>query len=133
MAATLTNGIFAIALLAGSATCVVASLWLAQCLSLDRRFLGSSISASSQRIRAILGATALAISVAMLLGFFPGNFLNPWTAFAALGMALLSMVTIATSISAPQIEAPQATSEFESDSYSLRQPTTAQSQSRKAA
>jgi hypothetical protein len=131
----LSDGIFIALLLAGSVLSVVTCLWLAQVISMKRCIFGRLFEGNEKLARTGLGVLALAGSIAMLTGLLPGNFLTPWTAFAACGTGLLGMFTIVSAqrgkAAAANLE--DARSEFETETYKLAQPTQQQQPARKAA
>jgi hypothetical protein len=124
MTTQLSDGVFLALLLAGSVASVALCLWLAQAIAMNRQIFGGMFAGQEKIARTGLGVLALAGSVMLLTGVLPGNFLNPWTAMAASGTALLGMFTIVSaqrgraSIDATEI----ARSEYEPTSYQLAQP-----------
>lgn len=132
----LSDGIFIALLLAGSVVSVLAALWLAQVISMNRRVFNSFFEGNERLARTGLGVLALMGSVAMLTGILPGDFLNPWTAFAACGTGLLGMFTIVSAqrgkAAASDVEIPAT--EFEAETYRLSRPVASEQQAtRKAA
>ena len=122
----LSDGVFLALLLAGSVVSVVACLWLAQVISMNRRVFGGMFEGSEKLARTGLGLLALGGSVMMLTGVLPGNFLNPWTAMAACGTGLLGMLTI-VSAQRGRVAADETqitASEIEANSYKLARPQT---------
>lgn len=132
----MSDGVFVALLLAGSVASVVACLWLAQVVSMNRRVFGGLFEGSEKLARTGLGLLALGGSMMMLTGILPGDFLNPWTAMAACGTGLLGMATI-VSAQRGQVAADETQitpSEFEAASYKLARPQiTAQSTTQRKA
>jgi hypothetical protein len=90
----MTDGLILVALLAGSAACVAACLWLAHRLGAPE-VLARGEALRFRGLRMGLGLVALGVCVLMMVGAVPGaEFLHGWTSLACVGAGLLGILTI---------------------------------------
>jgi uncharacterized membrane protein len=96
MSNVMADGLIVVALLAGSAACVAACLWLAHRLG-AAEVVARGEAVRFRGVRMGLGLVAVGVCVLMMVGAVPGaELLHGWTSLACVGAGLLGILTIGT-------------------------------------